>query len=211
MQDPWVPPLWYLPMDTLAHATQTNKGTFSPPQPPDALLRSLQAGAAWVRWRKNGRPGLYFPLVQGQALLHAEGTGTAERRAIVPDTACRWISATAPHPMRPPAACHHLLRTVPPLAPRHRFTRDVWPALLSHQRDWMTNLGARYPPGLALVQLTAPTPRVPHALHRAPNRTDQLTDEVLQLVLEPLRILYRQWACSTASRPPTQGARWNNA
>ena len=41
-----------------------------------ALLHSLQAGAAWVRWReKDGRRSPYFPLVQGQALPHAECMG----------------------------------------------------------------------------------------------------------------------------------------
>ena len=78
LPDPWVPPLWYLPTCTLAHATQAVKGTFPPPRPPNTLLCSLQAGAAWVWWRKNGSPGLYFPLVQGQALLHAKHMGTVE-------------------------------------------------------------------------------------------------------------------------------------
>ena len=107
LPDPWILPLWYLPADALAHATQVVKGAFPPPQPPGvALLRSLQAGAAWVRWREeNGRPGPYFPLVQGQALLDAEDMGTVEWGAIVPDTACRWITPAAPQPMQPPAAC----------------------------------------------------------------------------------------------------------
>ena len=47
LPDPWILPLWYLPMDALAHATQAVEGAFSPPQPPSvALLCSLQAGAA---------------------------------------------------------------------------------------------------------------------------------------------------------------------
>ena len=52
------------------------------------------------------------------------------------------------------------------------------------------NLGARYPPGPVLEQLTAPTAGVRHALHRASALTEQLTDEVLDLALEPLRVLY---------------------
>ena len=101
LPDPWVLPLWYLPMGTLAHAAQAVKGAFPQPLLPGvALLRSLQAGAAWVRWREEGgRPSPYFPLVQRQALLHAEGMGTVEWGAIVPDTACRWITAAAPQPM----------------------------------------------------------------------------------------------------------------
>ena len=43
-----------------------------------------------------------------------------------------------------------------------------------------------------LKQLTAPTPEVRHALHRASALTEQLTDEVLDLALEPLRVLYLQ-------------------
>ena len=96
---PWLLPLRYLPMGTLAHATQAVKGAFPQPLLPGvALLRSLQAGAAWVRWREEGgRPSPYFPLVRGQALLHAEGMGTAvEWGAIVPGTACRWITAAIP-------------------------------------------------------------------------------------------------------------------
>ena len=102
-------------MRILAHATQAVKGAFPQPLLPGvALLRSLQAGAAWVRWREEGRrPSLYFPLVQGQALLHAEGMGTVEWGAIVPGTACRWITAAAPQPMRSRQACHRLLRAVP--------------------------------------------------------------------------------------------------
>ena len=41
LPDPWVPPLWYLPTGTPARATQAVKGSVSPPQSPDALLRSL--------------------------------------------------------------------------------------------------------------------------------------------------------------------------
>ena len=115
---PWVLPSWYLPMGTLAHATQAVKGAF--PQPllcGVALLRSLQAGAAWVQWREGGgRSSPYFPLVQGQALLHPDYMRTLEWEAIVPGTACRWITAAAPQPMRSPPACHRLLRMVPSLA-----------------------------------------------------------------------------------------------
>ena len=64
--------------------------------------------------------------------------------------------------------------------------------MLSHTREWLTNPGARYPPGPVLEQLTAPTPGVRHALHRASALTEQLNDEVLDLALEPLRVLYLQ-------------------
>ena len=85
-------------MGTLTHATQAVEGAFPQPLLADvALLRSLQAGAAWVRQREEGgRPNPYFPLVQGQALLHAEGMGTVEWGAIVPGTACSW-SLRPPH------------------------------------------------------------------------------------------------------------------
>ena len=109
LPDPWIPRLWYLPMGALALATQSVKGVFPPSDSPDAaLLRSRQAGAAWLQWGVNARPGPYFPLVQGQALPHAEGMGTLEWGAIVPDTACRWITATALSPMQLPLACHCL-------------------------------------------------------------------------------------------------------
>ena len=87
----WVLPLWYWPMGTVAHATEAVKGAFRQLLLPGvALLRSLQAGAAWVRWKDGGgRSSPYFPLVQGQALLHAEDMGTVEWGAIVPGTACR--------------------------------------------------------------------------------------------------------------------------
>ena len=191
---PWVLPLWCLPMGTLGHATQAVKGAFPQPLLPGvALLRSLQTGAAWVRWREEGgRPGPYFPLVQGQALLNAGGMETVEWGVIVPGTACRWITAAAPQPMQLPPACHRLLRAVPSLAPQHALTRDVWRAMLSHTREWLTNPGARYPPGPVLEQLTAPTPGVRHVLHRASALKEQLNDEVLDLALEPLRVLYPQ-------------------
>ena len=54
------------------------------------------------------------------------------------------------------------------------------------------NPGARYPPRPVLEQLTAPTPGVRHALHRASALTEQLTDQVLDLALEPLRVRYLQ-------------------
>ena len=112
-------------MRTLAHAAQAVRGAFPQPLLPGvALLRSLQAGAAWVRWREeDGRPSPYFLLVQGQALLHAEGMGTVEWGAIVPETACRWITVAAPQPMPSPPACHCLLRAGPSLAPHHAPTR----------------------------------------------------------------------------------------
>ena len=194
LTDPWFLPLWYLPMGTLAHAAKAVTGAFPQPLLPGvALLRSLQAGAAWVRWREEGgRPSPYFPLVQGQALLHAEGMGTGEWGAIVPDTACRWTTVAAPQPMRSPPACHRLLRGVPSLAPHHALTREVWRAMLSHPREWMTKSGAWCQPGPVLEQLTAPTPGVRHALHRASARTEQLNDQVLDLALEPLQVLYPQ-------------------
>ena len=47
LPDPWILPLWYLPADALAHATQAVKRTLPPPQPSGAaLLCSLQGGAA---------------------------------------------------------------------------------------------------------------------------------------------------------------------
>ena len=181
-------------MGTLAHAAQAVKRAFPQPLLPGvALLRSLQAGAALVRWREEGgRLSSYFPLVQGQALLHAEGMGTVEWGAIPPNTACRWITVAAPQPMRSPPACRRLLRAVPSLAPHHALTREVWRAMLSHPREWMTNPGARCPPRLVLEQLTAPTAGVRHALRRASALTEQLIDEVLDLALEPLRVLYTQ-------------------
>ena len=81
---------------------------------------------------------------------------------------------------------------VPSLGPRHSLMREVWRAMLSHLSEWMTSPGARYPPGPVLEQLTAPTPRVRHTLHRASALTEQLTDEVLDLAPEPLRLLYPQ-------------------
>ena len=84
------------------------------------------------------------------------------------------------------------LRAVPSLAPHHALTREVWRAMLSHTRECMTDRGARCPPGPVLEQLTAPTPVVCHALHRASALTEQLTDEVLNLALRPLRVLYPQ-------------------
>ena len=67
-------------MGTLAQATQAVKGAFPQPLLPGvALLRSLQGGGALVQWKEGGRRSSpYFPLVQGQALLHAEGMGTVE-------------------------------------------------------------------------------------------------------------------------------------
>ena len=64
--------------------------------------------------------------------------------------------------------------------------------MLSHTREWLTNPGARYPPGPVLEQLTAPTAGVRRALHRASALTEQLNDEVLDRALEPLRVLYPQ-------------------
>ena len=110
--------------------------------------------------------------------------------------------------MRLPPACHRLLRVVPSLAPQHALTRDVWRAILSHTREWLTNPGARYPPGLVLEQLTAPTHGVRHALHRASALTEHLNDEVLDLALEPLRVLYPQThipPAGTSNRPGRLG------
>ena len=131
--------------------------------------------------------------------------GTVEWQAIVPGTACRWITAAAPQPMRSPPACHRLLQAVTSLAPGHVLARDVWRAMPSHGREWLTNPGARYPPGPVLEQLTAPTPGVRHALHRASTLTEQLNDEVQDLALEPLRVLYPQTHIPPAGTSNRQG------
>ena len=110
----------------------------------------------------------------------------------MPNTASRWITVTAPQPMRSPPACNRLLRAVPSLAPHHALTREVWRAMLSHHREWMTDPRVRCPLGPVLEQLTAPTPGVRHAVQRASALPEQLTDEVLDLALEPLRVLYPQ-------------------
>ena len=94
--------------------------------------------------------------------------------------------------MRPPPACHSLLRTVSPLAPRHALKLDVWRAPLSHRREWMATPGARYPPRPVLEQRTALAPGVRNVLNRASAPTEELTDEVLDRALEPLRVLYPQ-------------------
>ena len=126
----------------------------------------------------------------------------------MPGTACRWITAGAPQPMQLPPACQRLLRVVPSLAPQRVLTRDVWRAILSHTREWLTNPGARYPPGLVLEYLTALTPGVRHALHRASALTEQLNDEVLDPAREPLRVLYPQThiaPAGTSNRPGRLG------
>ena len=91
-------------------------------------------------------PGPYFPLGQGQTLLHTEDMGTLEPEVMVLNTACRWVTAAAPQPMPSTEACHRLLRTVLCSAPRHALTREVWRALLSHHMEsmrWEATPGAR--------------------------------------------------------------------
>ena len=56
----------------------------------------------------------------------------------------------------------------------------------------MATQDAGYPPGPGREQLTAPTPEVRHALHRASVPMEQLTDRLLNRALEPLRELYTQ-------------------
>ena len=84
----------------------------------------------------------------------------------------------------PPPPTGGLLLDYPP-----SLTREVWRAMLSHQREWMTDPGARCLPGPVLEQLTAPTAGVRHVLHRASALTEQLIDEVLDQALELLRVL----------------------
>ena len=96
LPDSWVASLWYLPARTQAHANQAAKGAFPPLQLTNNLLRSLQAGAAWVQGKGNGRSSPYLPMLQGQGLLQSEGMRAVGWRAIV--------TATALHPLRPPPA-----------------------------------------------------------------------------------------------------------
>ena len=56
-----------------------------------------------------------------------------------------------------------------------------------------------------LEQLTAPTLGVHHALHRASAITGQLNNEVLDLALEPLRVLYPQTAIPPAGTSNRRG------
>ena len=62
----------------------------------------------------------------------------------------------------------------------------------------MTAPGTRCPPGLVLERLTAPTPSVGHALHRVYTPMDQHKEKVLDVALEPLRVLYTQAHISSA-------------
>ena len=100
MLDPWILLLLYSPTSTLAHAAQAVEGAFQQPRLSGvALLRSLQVGAAWIPWgEEDGRPSPYFSLVQGKALLHAEGMGTVELGAIVHAGGSLW-------PPRSPCDC----------------------------------------------------------------------------------------------------------
>ena len=202
--DSWVHLLWHLPAGTQAHTTKA----FPPPLWHSTLPRSLQAGVTLIRWRENGRPAPFVPLVQGQAILHTEGIRAAKWGAIVPDTAGRSVTAAAPHHVQAPPACRSLLRTVPALAPCHALTRKVRRATLDHVKDWMTAPGTRCPPVPVRDRLTAPTPSVCHAQHRASTLVDQLTDEVLNLALELLRMLYpeaRLPPAGTSNRLPPLG------
>ena len=68
--------------------------------------------------------------------------------------------------------------------------------------------GRPMPTGPMLEQLTAPTPGVCHVLHRASAPTEQLGDEVLDLAMEPLRVLYLQGdipPAGTSNRPGRLG------
>ena len=162
----WVRPLWYLAADSQAYATQSIKGAFPPPQLPSSLLHSLQARAARVRWKENLRPGPYFSMVHGQAILHTEGMGAVDWGAMVPETACLWATASALQPVRAPPTCHRLLRTVPSFTTRHAHSREMWWAMLDHVKDWMTAPGTRCRRGPVVERLTAPRPSVCHSLHR---------------------------------------------
>ena len=79
-----------------------------------------------------------------------------------------------------------------PLAPPPRPHTGRVEGHAEPSREWMATPGTQYPPGPVLEQLTAPTPGVRHVLHRASAPTEQLNDEVLDLALEPLRVLYPQ-------------------
>ena len=80
---PWVLPLWYLPMNTLAHATQAVKGAFLQPLLPGvALLAACRRGppgyggrkragarapiSPWSRARRYSTPGAWGPWNGGQ-------------------------------------------------------------------------------------------------------------------------------------------------
>ena len=86
-------------------------------------------------------------------ILHTEGVGTEKCTAIMPNTACRWVTVTAPHPLQAPPACHHLLRTGPPLACSHALSPEVWWAMLEHRRHCITAPGTRWPPEPVLARL----------------------------------------------------------
>ena len=77
LQGPWVPPLWYLPMGTLAHATQAVKGAFLQLLLPSvALLRSLQAGGGLGTVEGRGRaPEPLLPPGPGPGATPRRGHG----------------------------------------------------------------------------------------------------------------------------------------
>ena len=185
LPDPCIPPFWYFPADALVHATQAVKGAFLPPPPPSApLLRSLLGSVARERM-----PGPVLPpgARAGTASHRGHGDrgmgGDRAQHGPQMDNSCRPATHAVATSVPPPAT------NSPPLGPRYALTRDSWRALLSHTREWMATPGARYPTEPVLERLTASTPGVRHVLHRASAPTEQLTDEVLDLTMEPLRVL----------------------
>ena len=181
---PWVRPLWGLPMGTLAHPLKPSRGLSrsrsSPAWPCSAACRR---GPPGYGGRKEA--GARAPISPWSSGPWNGGPSCPARRASgsqrPPNSPCnrRWRATAS-------------FGWSPSLDPQPAFTGDAWKAILSHTREWLTNPGARYPPGPVLEQLTAPTPGVRHALHRASALTEQLNDKVLNLALEPLRVLYPQ-------------------
>ena len=74
LPDPWILPLWYLPADALAHATQDVKGAFPPPQTPWRSFAPQPAGGGGLGTVAKGER------TSGLVLLPGAGSGAASRR-----------------------------------------------------------------------------------------------------------------------------------
>ena len=153
LPNPWVPPAVVLTHGYPGPCRPSRRGDTPAAAPTRRDPAPQPAGGSRLGTVEGERraPEPVFP--PGQALLHAEGVGgNRTRHGVQVDKSDRPAThAVATGVPAPPTDGSFLG------APQ-RPHKEGWRAMLSHHRQWMTELGARCPPGPMLQNLTAPTP-----------------------------------------------------
>ena len=194
LPDPLVLPLWYWPMGTLAHAAQAVKGAFYSAAPPRRGPAPQPAGGSGLGTVEGGgrAPEPVFPPGSGPGASPRQGHGDRGRGSV-----CAQHGVQVDHCGRP--ATQAIATGVPQPPTGSPF---LGPPPRPHKRSLEGHTEppqgvddeprCTVPVGAAVRTAHGPHTWGPPPLAQSLRLTEQLIDEVLDLALELLRVIYPQ-------------------